>query len=192
MSLEERVLWDEHYRKQQGTRDYPAPDPLLFEFVPPPFDRRPHYALDAACGYGQNALWMASQGYTVDAVDISRVALAVGQVRSAKLNLRNVNLLPHDLDEHEFTPNTYDVVVVARFIKRGLMPHLRAATRPGGRIIYLNPNTVYLHQNPDYDPEQLFRVGELMGYFADWNIIHNSSINGMSQLVAVKPSADGR
>lgn len=183
----ERVWWDNHYRKQKGTRDYPAPDPLLFEYVPPLFKARPHRALDLACGFGQNALWMVSQGYITDAIDISRVALAVAHLRAERQHNRQVNLLPVDLDEYELEPNRYDVVVVMRFIKRGLFPDIRASVRPGGRVIYQAYNTEYLHTNPHYDPEQMFRKGELLGYFADWRVLHNTNNKGVSQLVAVKP-----
>jgi SAM-dependent methyltransferase len=187
MSTTERVYWDSHYRQQRGTRDYPSPDPILFEHVPPLLEPRVYRALDLACGYAQNAIWIAQQGYRTDAMDISRVALAVAQVRAAKANVKHLNLLPVDLDETDLHPQYYDVAVVFRFIKRGLMPMLRACVRPGGRVIYQAPNTQYLHQAPDYDPEQLFRVGELIGYFADWDVLHNSNIKGISQLVVVKP-----
>jgi tellurite methyltransferase len=187
MSFDERVYWDSFYRKRRGSRDNPAPDPILFEYVPPMFEKRVYRALDLACGYGQNALWMAGQGYRTDAIDISRVALAVAQVRAARAEVKYLNLMPLDLDEAELQPSYYDVVVVMRFIKRGLMPLVRRSVRPGGRVIYQNPNTQYLHKYPDHDPEQLVRVGELTGYFADWNILHDSNVNGVSQLVATKP-----
>lgn len=188
MSKEERVYWDSYYRRQQGKVEYPAPDPILFEYVPPLFEDRIHRALDLGCGYAQNALWIAAQGYRTDAIDISRVALSVAQARATRLGVRSINLLPLDLDQARLQPQYYDVVVVFRFVKRGLLPTLRASVRPGGRLIYQNPNTRYLHAQPDYDPEQLFRVGELVGYFADWTIRHRSNINGISQIVADKPT----
>lgn len=187
MSVAERVYWDDYYRLQRGTRDYPSPDPILFEYVPPLFETRPHRALDLACGVGQNGLWMATQGYTVDALDISRVALAVAQVQAAKRHISGINLIPSDLDDAVLERDTYDVVVIVRFIKRGLMPDIRAAVRPGGRVIYQAFNTQHLNTEPDYNPEQLLRVGELTGYFADWNLLHKANMGGISQLVAVKP-----
>ncbi len=187
MSAADRNYWDRYYRLQKGTRDYPAPDPILFEYVPPHVEPRVHRALDLGCGYGQNALWIASQGYVTDAIDISRVALAVAQVRAARQKISGVNLLPADVDEYTLQTDRYDVAVVMRFIKRGLLPELRASVRPGGRVIYMSYNTQHLHHDPDYDPEQLFRLGELVGYFADWRILYSANNNGVSQLVAVKP-----
>lgn len=191
MSAAERAHWDKHYSQLKGTRDYPAPDPFLFEYVPPLFEDRPHRALDLACGFGQNALWLASQGYITDAIDISRVALMVAHVRAERQQLRNINLLPADLDTYKLEPNRYDIVVVMRFIKRGLFPDIRASVRPGGRVIYQAYNTEYLHTHPNYDPEQLFRVGELLGYFADWRVLYNANNKGVSQLVATRPEPIG-
>lgn len=190
MSKEERVYWDTHYRQVNTTEPYPAPDPILFEYVPPLFEQRVHRALDVACGRGQNAIWMAEQGYTVDAVDISRVALSAAQDRATRKGVKSLNILPLDLDIANLDHKAYDLVVVVRFIKRGLIPHLRATVRPGGRIIYQNSNTHLLHDDPDHDAEHLFRIGELVGYFADWNILHRSTDNQTSQLVAVKPADD--
>lgn len=187
MSLKERNYWENYYRQQRGTRDYPDPDPILFEYVPPIFESRPHRALDLACGYAQNALWMATQGYITDAIDISRIALAVAQKRASMHKINRVNILPADLDMIQLEQGYYDVVVVVRFVKRGLIPDIRASVRPGGRVIYQAYNTQHLHTDPNYDPEQLLRVGELVGYFADWRILHRAHQKGVSQLIAVKP-----
>ncbi len=187
MSVAERVHWDHYYQRQKGGRNYPSPDPLLFEYVPPLTAETEARAVDIACGYAQNALWLATQGYTTDALDISRVALTVAQARVARAGIRGVNLLPVDLDTHQLPKAAYDVAIVARFIKRGLMPDIRACVRPGGRVIYYGYNTRHLNQDPDYDTEQLFRPGELLGYFADWRVLHHSNTDGVSQLIAVKP-----
>lgn len=190
MSAAERVYWDSYYRRQRGTRDYPAPDPLLFEYVPPIFEpERKHRALDLACGYGQNALWMAAQGYVTDGLDISQVALSVGHLRATRRRMQGINLIPADLDQHPLEQERYDIVVVMRFVKRGLMPDIRASVRPGGRVIYRSYNTEHLQFDPNHDPEQLLRVGELLGYFADWRVLHNKNIHGVSSLVASKPSS---
>ena len=52
-------------------------------------------ALDLACGAGRNALFLARRGMAVDAVDISRVALALGQMHAGDLP---ITWIEHDLD----------------------------------------------------------------------------------------------
>ncbi|MBC8100405.1 MAG: methyltransferase domain-containing protein, partial [Armatimonadetes bacterium] len=84
MSADDRVRWDEIYHDLAQQR-YPAPDALLFECVPPPSAHS--RALDLACGVGQNGIWLATQGYTVDLMDISRVALNRARGEMAMRNL---------------------------------------------------------------------------------------------------------
>lgn len=186
MTAQQRVHWDEIYRARNAD-PYPPPDPLLFEFTPPIADDAEHRALDLASGVGQNGLWLAAQGYVVDLIDISRVALLRAQAEMGKRGLRNVNLYPTDLDTYEFAQNQYEVICVFRYLQRDLFPQIRNAIIPGGRIIYETFNQRHLQSVPDFNPEYLLGQGELAGYFADWRILHHREGKQVSQLVAVKP-----
>ncbi len=186
MAGEDRLRWDQIYRDRQNDA-YPAPDPLLFEFTPPVTDEGDHRALDLASGIGQNGLWLSAQGYLVDIMDISRVALLRAQAEAARRQLRNINLYPVDLDETPLDTNAYEVVCVFRFLKRDLFPALRACVQPGGRIIYETFNRRYQKIVPQFNPAFLLEPGELAGYFADWKILHNAETTHISRLVAVKP-----
>jgi 2-polyprenyl-3-methyl-5-hydroxy-6-metoxy-1,4-benzoquinol methylase len=129
MSSEDRIRWDNAYR-QRLHRAYPSPDPLLLQFTPPldkalgnkvsdaeaQDDENSHTpdnleesvtrALDLAAGWGQNGLWLAEQGYNVDIMDISRVALQRARAEMAVRNLRNINLLQMDVDDLQLEPET--------------------------------------------------------------------------------------
>ena len=62
--------WDAYYSDPSGKQD--DPDPLLIqvaEMLPP------GRALDLACGYGRHALYLASLGWQVTAVDKSQVVI---------------------------------------------------------------------------------------------------------------------
>ena len=41
-------------------------------------------ALELACGMGENAIWLARRGYTVDAFDVRRVRTARGAAAHAR------------------------------------------------------------------------------------------------------------
>ncbi|MBC7813281.1 MAG: methyltransferase domain-containing protein [Burkholderiales bacterium] len=186
MAIADRLKWDHTYLQREGD-SYPPPDPLLLEFTPPPpvsgFNRQ---ALDVAAGMGQNGLWLASQGYSVDLMDTSRVGLLRAQTEATRRGIRSVNLLQVDLDETALNNETYALVCVFRYLKRDLMKQIRACVRPGGRIIYQTFNTRYQDVRPDMNPDYLLRPGELGGYFADWKILHNADERYISQLVALK------
>ncbi len=187
MAAQDRVRWDTHYREWADDA-YPDPDPLLFPFTPPLREGQSAIALDLASGRGQNGLWLAEQGYVVDLVDVSRVGLLRAQEEAARRDLRGVNFLQLDLDGAKLEPESYDLICVMRFLSRPLMPEIRAAVRPGGRVIYQTFNTRYRARRPDIDPVFLLGIGELAGFFGDWRVLRSSEPAHISQLVAIKPS----
>lgn len=193
MAASDRVRWDARYQQWVGDEGrpetYPAPDPLLFTFTPPLREPGSAVALDLACGLGQNGLWLAAQGYVVDLVDVSRVALTSARNEAARRDLRSVNFFPLDLDDVDLGPDSYNLIVVFRYLNRRLFPIIRAALRPGGRVIYQTFNTRYLNQKPDTNPDYLLRPGELTGYFGDWRILRSSEPEHISQIVAIKPAS---
>lgn len=185
MSLQDRARWDNHYHQKNTA--YPAPDPLLLLYTLPLPPTHKCRALDLACGMGQNGLWLAEQGYTVDMMDISRVALNRAQEEINRRKLRNVNLLQVDLDDIDFDDQLYDVVCVFRFLDRKLFRKLRASVVNGGRIIYETFNTRHKSDAPTFNPAYLLDIGELPLLFKGWQILHESEDDHISQLVAIKP-----
>lgn len=186
MSAHDRLRWDTIYKDSEG-ESFPPPDPLLFQYTPPAKQAGISRALDLAGGLGQNGMWLAAQGYSVDVMDISRVALQRGQEAADARRLRHMNFYQVDLDEATLPAEAFDLVCVFRYLNRALFPQIRAAVRPGGRVIYETFNMRYLEVKPDFNPEYLLRPGELAGYFADWRLLHKSEPKHISQVVAVKP-----
>jgi len=189
MSGQDRIRWDTIYRERLE-KPNPDPDPLLFQVTPPLCDAGSATALDLACGLGQNGLWLAAQGYVVSLIDVSRVALTHAQAEASRRNLRTVNFFQLDLDSAELEAEAYDLVCIFRFLSRSLMPQIRAAVKPGGRIIYQTYNIRYLTARPDMPSEYLLGVGELAGIFGDWKSLHLSEPEQVSQIVAIKPQKD--
>lgn len=192
MSAFDRKRWNRFYH-ERASYEFPQPDPLLFVYTPPMLSGFGARALDLAGGCGQNGLWLAEQGYVVDVVDISRPALVRGHEEMNRRELRTLNFLEHDLDTGDVHPHrelvrrAFDIICVFRFLKRDLIPKIRSAVVPDGRIIYETYNEGYLKIKPDMNPDYLLRPGELGGYFADWRILHNVEERYYSQLVALKP-----
>jgi SAM-dependent methyltransferase len=131
MSDADRDKWERRYAEGSYTaRSHPTQ--LLEEWLP----RLPRgRALDLACGAGRNSLHLALAGYRVDAMDISTVALQRGSDKAAELGVV-VNWINVDLDGAELGPDRYDVVVVARYVNRGLTDDLVGSLRNGGHLVY--------------------------------------------------------
>ena len=131
MSDADRERWNARY----AAGEYVArihPSPLLTAWA----DRLPRgRALDVACGRGRNAIHLAAHGYAVDAMDISGVALAGARERAEAAGVA-VNWIETDLDRPDIARDAYDVIVVARFLYRPLIPRLVDALRPGGHVVY--------------------------------------------------------
>jgi 2-polyprenyl-3-methyl-5-hydroxy-6-metoxy-1,4-benzoquinol methylase len=189
MTVRDRVRWDRYYRSLSDFA-YPDPDPLLYDYTPPVLihgQRERPRALDLACGVGQNGIWLATQGYSVDLLDISREALHIAQLQAMMLQARTVNFMQVDLDEVALKPEAYDLVIVFRYMRRELFPRLHECVRPGGRVIYATFNMNYLDHKPDFNTEYLLYPGELSGYFTDWHVLHDRDAAYTSEIVAIKP-----
>lgn len=184
MTTDERSRWDTIY-SQRVNVVYPDPDPLLLLYTPPVTHDEPR-ALDLAGGLGQNALWLAEQGYTVDLMDISRVALMRAREEMIARMLRRVNVFQVDVEQVRLQPETYDLICVFRFLSASVIPQVRAAIKPGGRVIYETFNTGSREQRPWMQDSYLLRQGDLLGYFGDWRIVHHAELRATSQVVAIK------
>jgi len=198
MSANDRIRWDDIYKKRQKT-EFPKPDTLLLDYAPAPEEDSELRALDLAAGLGQNGLWLAEQGYNTDIMDISRVGLRIARAEMTMRNIRRANLLQVDIDKlvlrrsgmcdgiHEICPESYDLIVVFRYLRRPLFPILKEAIRSGGRIVYETFNLNYLETVPEFNRDFLLEEGELEEAFINWRFVYYDESTHVTQMVAVKP-----
>ena len=159
--------WDDHYADPANHKS--TPEPLLVEVA----ERLPPgRALDLACGVGQNALYLASLGWRVTAVDRSPVAIAALRKDAAA---GGVDAVAADLEAHAFAIETdgWDLVYDFFYLQRDLFPAIRAGVRPGGTFaaaIHLADPEATRPMNPDF----VLQPGELREAFAGWKILFYS------------------
>ncbi len=130
VTVDDRSRWDEKYSDPEFRMPaYPIPElKRRIETLP---DGR---ALDVATGSGRNAVYLAANGYTVDAIDISSQALSRAQQRATDQGV-SVEWIQADLRTYPFPSATYDVITMSFFNIRRLLPKLKKALRPGGVLI---------------------------------------------------------
>ncbi|MGX7672301.1 class I SAM-dependent methyltransferase [Plantactinospora sp. DSM 117369] len=75
-------------------------------------DLPPGRAVDLAAGEGRNAIWLASRGWQVSAVDFSAVAIAKGRTLAEAAGVE-VEWVIADLLDHVPEPDRFDLVLVA-------------------------------------------------------------------------------
>jgi SAM-dependent methyltransferase len=101
----------------------------------------PGRALDLACGEGQNAIWLASLGWRVDAVDYSPVALAKALARAERDGV-DVAFAEADLVEYEPRLTAYDLVLMLYLHlpaeeHRLVLARAAQSLAPGGTLLLL-------------------------------------------------------
>lgn len=117
--------------------------------------------LDVACGRGRHALLLASAGFTVRAIDRDPDAIAFVRETAARLSLK----LEAEVVDLEIDPppslGAADAVMVFNYLHRPLMPALRDAVMPGGRIFYETFTTRQAERGHPKNPAFLLKDGEL-------------------------------
>jgi len=127
--------------KLERTRPTMAFDPAPAQFLKDSLPLLPRgQALDVACGRGRNTLYLASQGFTVDAVDRDEQALADLAAAAAQQGLTSITARAMELEDAASPPDIptahYDVILGFLYLHRPLFPALLRALKPGGVLIY--------------------------------------------------------
>jgi SAM-dependent methyltransferase len=95
-------------------------------------------ALDAGCGTGTEALWLAEQGWFVTAADISARALAEARARAAAVGVEHIDWVEADLTQWE-PARTWDLVVSsyvhAQIGQLALYRRIASWVAPGGTLL---------------------------------------------------------
>ncbi len=122
-------------------------------------------ALDLACGLGAGSLLLAEHGLTVDAWDISAVAIeqltkvANKQQLAIKAVAKNIECSPPE-------PLRYDVILVSHFLVREMAATLIEALKPGGLLLYQTFTRVAVSENGPSNPAYRLADNELLTLFA--------------------------
>jgi len=108
----------------------------------------PGRALDLACGEGQNAVWLASLGWDVTAVDYADVAVAKGIERAARAGVA-VDFQVGDLLDYVPEARSFDLVLILylHISSDGLRLVLERATgalAPGGTLVLVGHDLLNL------------------------------------------------
>ncbi|MCG8015507.1 MAG: methyltransferase domain-containing protein [Candidatus Thiodiazotropha sp. 'RUGA'] len=126
-----RIKWDRRYADEEKVAR-PAEVLLSNAHLLP----ERGIALDLACGLGGNALFLAQRGFTVEAWDLSSVAIQRLAQGAGQLKLNNLHARVRDVESQPPQTEQFDVIVVSYFLERSLIPVLIQALKPGGLIFY--------------------------------------------------------
>ncbi len=190
--------------EQQLRHTDPSPAPFLVQQL----SRLPKgRALDVAAGSGRHSLFLAAQGYQVDAIDRDKTAL--GQLSTMARTRRLSTIVTRSIDLEQPPPfepglgtDTYDVIVVFFYLHRSLFPFLIEALKPGGVLVY-ETFTIdnYFHYKHPKRWEFCLAYNELLRLTSSLQVLHydeGSHIDSgtskplyTAQLTAYKPLHGG-
>ena len=168
----DREKWDAKYASCPPPRML-VPDDWLIDQVA---ELAPGRVLELACGLGRNAVWLAQQGWQVDAVDVSPIGLAIA-VQLARRANTHVNWIAADLDDFTPAEAAYDLVVIFRFLDRVRVPALvDRALRAGGLLIYETFSRGQLARSDNHlkNPDFTVIEGELLQLFPRLQPLHHA------------------
>lgn len=135
-------------------------------------------ALDLATGGGRNALFLASSGWTVDAVDLSRAQLERARDRPGA-RADAIEFVLADVDSYAFPEAVYDLVTISFFDARDRLSAVESTLAPGGVLFYEH----YLESRPgETGPGDRYR-------FAPNELL--SAISGLRVLYYAEYRAEG-
>jgi len=158
--------WDKYY--DSNIKGSPSPSEVLYfnqHLLPVKGN-----ALDLACGYGSNAICLAMNGLKVSAWDISKIALEKLSLRSKEFDFI-INCEIRDVLQQPPEPDTFDIIVVSKFLDRKLIKHIRHAIKPNGLIFYQTFIKDRIIKSGPENPNYQLNENELLDFFEDWKLI---------------------
>ncbi|MEV4618429.1 class I SAM-dependent methyltransferase [Asanoa sp. NPDC049573] len=130
-------------------------------------DLPPGTAVDLAAGEGRNALWLASLGWRVTAVDFSAVALDKGR---AIAEARGLGVEWVHADLADYRPPAADLVLIAYLhvppaLWEPVLARAAAAVAPGGTLLLVGHDQTNLTEGTG-GPQDLDRLWSVDGIVA--------------------------
>jgi SAM-dependent methyltransferase len=146
----DRDSWERRWAQVLGEHpDKVAARPPNAHLLAEAAERRPGLALDAGCGHGAEALWLAARGWRVTAVDFSATALDHARATARNIGAdvaERIEWLEGDLGTWTPEPGHYDLVIclyvhVAASVEE-MVARLAAGVSRGGTLLLVGHRPV--------------------------------------------------
>lgn len=177
-------MYDEHSFEEM----YRATDALWsgrpnVQLVGEVADLPPGTALDVGCGEGADAVWLATRGWSVTAVDFAATALeraAAGARAAGQEVAARIEWVRADVTRWTPEPGGFDLVS-AQYMhlptpqRRALFARLADAVRPGGQLLLVGHDfsDIAAGAHRPEEPDRFFTAAEVAGALdpAAWEVL---------------------
>lgn len=165
MSRLDRDRWDRRYESgAYQPRHHPSP---LVEEAAGHLDGG--RALVLACGTGRNALFLAAQGFEVEAVDVSRVAIEMAETEGNRRGL-NVGWRVGDIEDLEYAEARYQLITMVRYLNQDVWASIGHALAIDGWLV-MEQHLKTRREVAGPPAESRISPGELLAAFSDLRVI---------------------
>ncbi|MGH1416230.1 MAG: SAM-dependent methyltransferase [Pelagimonas sp.] len=170
-------FWQEIYDRA-SSESSGRPSQILETFAK---DRPTGQALDLGCAKGDDAVWLAKNGWQSLGVDIAAAAIKISTQNASRNGVADrARFERHDLSK-SFPVGTFDLVsgmflqTPFRFPRRTIMQRAAQAVRPNGLLLMATHQTLapWSWSDPDTNhPDALARLADMQLDPRDWRQIH--------------------
>jgi len=127
-------------------------------------------ALDLACGFGANALFLAQHNLQTHAWDISSTAIK-HLVNSARTLNLNITTEARDVITYPPEEKSFDVIVVSHFLDRQIMPDIISALRKGGLLFYQTFTKAHVQETGPSNEKYRLDKNELLNLCTELDVV---------------------
>ncbi|RMH36485.1 MAG: class I SAM-dependent methyltransferase [Nitrospirae bacterium] len=184
---QDKARWDRKYQ----TEDYIfGKDPIPFLKEVSDLLPKRGQALDLAAGEGRNAVFLATLGLDITAIDISEEGLKKAKALARERGV-SIKTIAADLESYRLPAKTYDVIVCTYYLQRDLIPKMKAALKPGGMIVMETYTQDHHKYRPRFPQDYLLKPNELLKWFDDFVILRYQLVDDgqavYASILAQKP-----
>lgn len=165
MASFDKAFWDDHYDHHPGHGGH-GPNPQLVAHAA---GLRPGGALDAGCGEGADARWLAEQGWQVTAVDVARAVLDTAREHAERLAedvrqriaWRQEDLTAWTPDEGAFDLVSAQYVHVPEAARERFFLGLAGSVSPGGTLLVVGHDPMGHDEPAETSAAASYRTADL-------------------------------
>jgi 2-polyprenyl-3-methyl-5-hydroxy-6-metoxy-1,4-benzoquinol methylase len=128
------AYWDNCWRHEQEQERWLVPESEVRNIIPVLRERRVKSVLDLGCGVGRHALFLASQGFSVFAMDGSSNGLAFARKEAERYNL-TIDFRCSVMIDLPYEPETMDYILAWGVIYHGDFTVVRRCLRETYRVL---------------------------------------------------------
>lgn len=94
--------------------------------------------LDLGCGTGKHSIFLATQGFSVYATDLSATGINITRQKAKSLGLNNIHFYQHDMKSIPFADSFFDAVICIWTIYHGTLDEIRKTVGEIYRVLRAN------------------------------------------------------